>query len=193
MDIIEAETNPHEHEDPEAKIEESVSSRRRLKITAKDLKNYGYSPHCHRCDVHQLGQHSRAQYLRHSESCRTRIYEALRLAGSPRIANEDDKFRDNVKDRTPNEPNHANPSDKGPKKTLAKSDGAPESATPQDVPVDRDGDLEMVDDLDIGPKTVDMAQDDHFFEEINDDSMQTGDNYDDSHMSTMVDVWWICS
>ena len=137
MDSIEAETNPHDHADEDSKAEVAVTAHRRLKITGKDLKDHGYSPNCHRCEVHQLGQHSTAQYLRHSEACRTRIYEALRLAGSPRIVNADERPRDQLK-RTPNEPDPTRIEERVPRDIQTQNYG------------EADGDLEMTDDLDIG-------------------------------------------
>ena len=61
MDIIETEVNPHKQEDPDAKQEESIQAKRRLKITAKGLRDHGYSDKCPRCDVQNVGQYSRAK------------------------------------------------------------------------------------------------------------------------------------
>ena len=93
LDTIEAEPNPHDHATPlEQEEEEATDSslaRRRLRITAKDLKTHGYTASCPRCSLHQQGQHSRAGYMRHNETCRNRVYDALRAAGADKMNNAD--------------------------------------------------------------------------------------------------------
>ena len=89
MDLIETQVNPHEHEAMPEQTEKQVKARRQLKITGKDLRLHGYTATCPRFSLHQQGQHARANYLRHSEDCRTRMYEAMRLVGAEKMTQAD--------------------------------------------------------------------------------------------------------
>ena len=78
-----------EHEDPHAnadapKVDDSLPAEEeykralsRLKIMPTDLKKYGYSDQCPKCDAYRAKHPDRARVLKHTEVCRTRIYKAM--------------------------------------------------------------------------------------------------------------------
>ena len=67
--------------------EEARSSltRRRVRITHKDILTFGPSPNCPRCACHQRGAHRRARFHKHAEACRARICSRLREAGADKV------------------------------------------------------------------------------------------------------------
>ena len=89
LDGIETAMNPHGHGGPPAPTEEQARAHHRLKITGKDLKLHGFTDSCPRCALHKQGHHSRAKCIKHNAECRLRMYEAMRLVGSEKIANAD--------------------------------------------------------------------------------------------------------
>ena len=94
------------------------------------------------------------------------------LRGSPAcwIASHCERPRDQLKQRTPNEPDPTRIEERVPRDIQTQKYG------------EADGDLEMTDDLDIGQSAEVIVED--FVDIVNEDAMQT----DDSHMSVMVDV-----
>ena len=56
-----------------------------MKITLADLNRHGFADHCPRCGLHRTGQHARARFHKHTETCRARIYDALERAGSSKM------------------------------------------------------------------------------------------------------------
>ena len=69
--------------------------RRRVPITANDLIKYGLSDACAKCGAHKLNNPERAKHVKHSESCRARIYQRMREANDPKVVNAEaqDKAR----------------------------------------------------------------------------------------------------
>ena len=105
-DMIEEELHPHEHvsDDKATQHEdaEDVHLRRRLKITQKDLRDHGFSRGCPRCECHRKGQNGRASGMKHTEKCRSRIYEALKEAKSPKMENvSEDRVQTKAPRKTP--------------------------------------------------------------------------------------------
>ena len=98
---IEEEDNPHEHPEPTAGLEPegSVLESRRLKITLPDLRAHGFTDGCPKCVLHKKGEHMRAKNHNHTEKCRERVYEALRIVGSEkmRMAEQDNPRRTKTK------------------------------------------------------------------------------------------------
>ena len=95
---IEEDMDPHAHPDESAEssgADLNPSEPKRLKITLKDLKEHGYSDGCPKCSLHKRAEHRRARYHNHTETCRARVYEALRIVGSEKItlAESGDKGR----------------------------------------------------------------------------------------------------
>ena len=90
FDSLESKTDPHEFpaEDRQPDLGHDPT-RRRVKITLKDLQTYGYSPHCPKCALHRDGQHRRARFHGHTEQCRQRLYDLMSDAGENKIVNAD--------------------------------------------------------------------------------------------------------
>ena len=83
LDIIEQSQEPQAHARSEQEVEDvdvSGPKGRRMQVGWKQLQDYGYSDGCSRCSLHRQGLHQRAKQHRHSESCRSRIYRAMRDA-----------------------------------------------------------------------------------------------------------------
>ena len=78
FDVIEQDDEPHVHAEPVDDPEAESQGFRRLRITQDHMRLHGYSDGCPRCNLHQQGLHVRAKHLRHSEACRSRIYNAIK-------------------------------------------------------------------------------------------------------------------
>ena len=111
FDDIENATDPHRGppghrvDGPDSDDLEALS--RRVPILARDLRTHDYTPGCRRCDLLPAGQTIRARSHNHTEECRKRIYERMRLAMDPRILRADaDGVR--VREQSVDEPNLAN-------------------------------------------------------------------------------------
>ena len=102
VDTIEAEPEPHSFssaETPDESLDAKTASKRRLKITLRDLGRYMFSKNCPTCRLHSQGRHSAAQKVHHTEACRLRIYKAMQAANDPKILGPDSeqpKPRDDV-------------------------------------------------------------------------------------------------
>ena len=142
MDKIEESTDPHAHPEPEPVDENQDVGRqsRRLKLFDADVKKYGMTDSCQRCDYLRQNKPLLARGVRHNEECREKIYEALRAAGSERVqrADMDDQSRTSTKVRKPREPPaEPNPEDKPKDVEMpedAPSEPLPTPATPHDEP-----------------------------------------------------------
>ena len=76
-------------------VQDKVVSR--MHITIEDLNKYGFQANCSRCRLMQRGE--RRQGIKHTESCRKRIEDALRAAGDPRIAEADERLNTEMERR----------------------------------------------------------------------------------------------
>ena len=88
MDSIEEDPDPHAHPEPKP-MKQDGKAPKRLKIFDSDIKNFGYTEGCPRCDVAKKGQMIRARGVRHSEECRQRIDEQMREAGVVKLKRAD--------------------------------------------------------------------------------------------------------
>ena len=66
---------------------------RRLKIPHKDLRRVGYSASCPKCNLHQIGDHTRAANSNHTEQCRRRVYAELRKIGAKKLFDAEQQGR----------------------------------------------------------------------------------------------------
>ena len=105
LDVIEESTDPNAHPEP-AVAEDGDGSRqmRRLKIMDTDVRKFGFTDSCQRCQYMRQNQHALARGCRHSEECRERIYDAMREAGDAKINRADGEERTAVRPRRPVEP-----------------------------------------------------------------------------------------
>ena len=87
LNIIEEDIDPHAHpEEHDDKDVEKIETRR-LQISMKHLRDFGYTESCPRCAAHRSGNQQKAKRLRHTPACRKRVYQAIREAGGdPRDA-----------------------------------------------------------------------------------------------------------
>ena len=177
MDVIETAISPHEHGSPPVPTEEQARARRRLKITGKDLKLHGFTDSCPRCALHKQGHHSRAQYIKHNEECRLRMYEAMRLVGSEKITKADAEGEFRTRPLADREKS---------KSSLKKRPAVDElvDEVPVDPPEQPDVALEQADDLDI-PALVD---DDDMGDDAAEQDTPMEEILHSDEMSAMVDV-----
>ena len=184
-DKIEEEVSPHTHheerEDPEASERET----RRMQISYPQLRRYGYTDGCRRCELHKQGLNVRAKQLRHSELCRTRIYRAIKAEKG--IPPEEEERRPEPKPKQkPNEPKEKVPE--------------PVPETPRDAPMDQSPAEELevpVEAGDIGgSQDVDFMEDTtEFYKEVDNDFMGSADaevepdiDTDDHEMVALMDI-----
>ena len=113
-EAIEGTEAPHAHEEPDAveEDEDLTDAHRRLKITLKDLKEHGYSKLCPKCRWYEQDNAARAKKAKHSESCRARIYKALKEAGAAKMREVEEANPERLKARD------AEDGPKGPKKLV---------------------------------------------------------------------------
>ena len=89
MDRIEEETDPHTHPDPVAETAEAQRSGRRLRVFDNDVRKYGFTDSCQRCEFLRQGKNILARGTRHNEEYRGRIYDAMRLDGTEKMQRAD--------------------------------------------------------------------------------------------------------
>ena len=88
QDVIEEDPDPHNHPEP-APAEKPQRPPKRLKIYDADIKRFGYTEGCPRCNFVKRGQLVMAGGTRHNEECRQRLYEAMRDAGIEKLKRAD--------------------------------------------------------------------------------------------------------
>ena len=69
--------------------DDDEKTQRRIPILLRDLQAHGFIDGCTRCQLLKDGQTIRARSYDRTETCRSRIYQALRTAGDPRIVAAD--------------------------------------------------------------------------------------------------------
>ena len=86
-DSIESQKDPHTCSELDRCIayQEEPARARRVRITLSDIETHGFSDSCPRCALHATGEHRRARFHKHSEACRSRLYQSLLDAGSEKI------------------------------------------------------------------------------------------------------------
>ena len=186
-DKIEEDPDPHSHPEPKP-MDSEVTVSRRLKIFDSDVKKFGYTDRCPRCDFARKGQLIRARGVSHSEECRNRLYDAMREAGVEKMkrADMEDPARTKVQ----------------PKK-MAKKPEQPdvEENKPTDAPMelmDDAAEVHVDHDVEVHLGGDDMQDTTNFFSEVNDDADNNldvefdGDDVmepeDDHIMSQIMDV-----
>ena len=90
LDVIEEDIAPHEMVDAPTMEEQEDREIRvppRLRISLNDLKKFGFTPGCPKCNMHSANQHERARGMPHTEECRLRIYKAMENEGSQKLKN----------------------------------------------------------------------------------------------------------
>ena len=85
LDKIEETTKPHMHPDPEAEASDAARQARRLRILDADVRKYGYTKSCQRCEYLRQGRTLLARGARHNEECRDHTYEAMRKDGVDKV------------------------------------------------------------------------------------------------------------
>lgn len=74
IDSIEEADRPHAPpdlpQDADNDDQRLASDHRQLRITKRDLRRYGYTSHCPKCNLDKLNQDGRAQAFHHTERCR---------------------------------------------------------------------------------------------------------------------------
>ena len=155
MDVIEEDSDPHSHPEPQPSDAEARSPRR-LKIFDSDLRTFGYTEGCPRCEFVRKGQNLRARGARHNEECRHRLYEAMREAGVEKMKRAD--MEDSTRTLT--------------KKPKKKDEGIVDEPRIQESQVD-DAPMEPIDDTaqtqdaPVINESDDMLDTTNFYEEVN--------------------------
>ena len=149
MDKIEESPDPHTHPEP-SEAAEATRQIRRLKLFDADVKRFGLTNSCQRCEYIRQNKPCLARGVRHNEECQARICEALRAAGFERVQRADleDSSRTVTRSRKARDPLvDANVDDKPADAPMA--DGAPTEplpdiadATPNDEPTVHDYNVE---------------------------------------------------
>ena len=78
---------------------------RRVRIFDADVKKYGFTSSCPRCQALKESRHVQARGLRHNEECREFIYDSLRADGAEKVKHADlvDSSRTKTRARRPAE------------------------------------------------------------------------------------------
>ena len=153
QDAIEEQLEPHANRDDATDAAKDERLKARLKITAKDLREHGFTDGCRRCYLHRGGMHARARGTSHTEDCRARIYGAMRGKGSKRILRADAMDPDIV--RTRHQQPEVKPTGKSTLDEPKRSTAQPPSSRPVDMDADDHGD-----DKDCPPTEVRDVDDD---------------------------------
>ena len=106
MDRIEANSEPQTHPDPNVDTGAAARQVRRLRIMDTDVKKYGYTDSCPRCEYLKQNKLLLARGTRHNEECREHFYEAMREDGTEKLQRADleDSARTQTRSRKPKEP-----------------------------------------------------------------------------------------
>ena len=89
LDHIEEAADPHAHPQPAEPSSEDIQQMRRVRIVDADVKKYGYTDSCPRCQAIRENRNIQARGLRHNEDCRERIYDSLRADGAQKVKQAD--------------------------------------------------------------------------------------------------------
>ena len=185
LDQIEESTEPHTHPEPSGDAEELSRQGRRLRVLDADVRKYGLTETCQRCEYLRQGRDALARGVRHSEECRERIYDALRADGADKVKRADmaDESRTQTKSRR-KRLDQPNPDDMDAQPTAL--DDAPTEPMAED-PLERtphvnEPEDNIVDDTHNFYQEVDEAL------EVEWDGPDITDLEDEHMMTSMVDV-----
>ena len=73
LDHIEETVDPHAHPQPEVEPPEDSRQTRRLRIVDSDVRKYGFTDSCPRCQALRTNRGAHARGLRHNEECREHV------------------------------------------------------------------------------------------------------------------------
>ena len=194
LDRIEESADPQSHPDPVDGEQNESRQTRRVRVFDNDVKRYGYTGSCPRCQALRRGSNIVARALRHNEECRERIYEALRADGVRKVRDADltDTSRTQTRARRPpdarvQEPERAAPVDDQPVLTDEPRDSVVEMS---------DSNLQPTPQV-YKPKSEGWDDTYEFYKEVDDDADRldvdwTGEELQDSTgdhvMSPLMDV-----
>ena len=185
LDQIEESNEPHTHPEPSGDAEELSRQGRRLRVLDADVRKYGLTETCQRCEYLRQGRDALARGVRHSEECRERIYDALRADGADKVKRADmaDESRTQTKSRR-KRLDQPNPDDMDAQPTAL--DDAPTEPMAED-PLERtphvnEPEDNIVDDTHNFYQEVDEAL------EVEWDGPDITDLEDEHMMTSMVDV-----
>ena len=89
LDRIEEHAEPHVHPEPVTDAQDTPRQMRRLKLLDADIKRFGLTESCPRCEYLRQNKPLLARGVRHNEECRERIYEKLRESGAEKVQRAD--------------------------------------------------------------------------------------------------------
>ena len=89
LDHIEESRDPQAHPEVVEEVADEAQQMRRVRIFDGDVKKYGYTDSCPRCQAIKLNQHHRAKMMRHNEECREHVYDSLRADGAKKVLDAD--------------------------------------------------------------------------------------------------------
>ena len=144
LDHIEEASEPHAHPQPSGDTPDEPVQMRRVRLFDADVKKYGYTSSCPRCDALRNNRLVQARGLRHNEECRERIYNALRADGVQKVTQADssDSYRTKTKHRKPQDAKiDQKPQDDQP----VVSDAPEVPLVDMDDAVDNSGDVQIKD------------------------------------------------
>ena len=192
LDHIEEAADPHAHPQPEIEPPEDSRSSRRLRINDSDVRKYGFTRYCPRCQALRTNRAAHAKGLRHNEECREHIYDALRSAGAQKLKSAD--LVDPSRTQTRASKHDAKIDDRRIEDQPVVQD-APDTpiADMEDVREDVHVDMPpLIDDVDYDPPGMDDTAD--FYKEVDADpdlGANVGDVHDsdgDHFMNTVASI-----
>ena len=89
LDKIEESHAPHTHVESSDEPTDAPRQMRRLRIMDADVRRFGFTDSCQRCEYLKQNKPLLARGVRHNEDCREKIYDALRAAGSEKVQRAD--------------------------------------------------------------------------------------------------------
>lgn len=151
LDKLEAREAPHSFDAAVTDSDTSQAPWRTVRIAFADLKKYGFSDICPRRACHQTGSHARAKHHRHSETCRARIYQALRDDDASKVRSAPpERTSTSLKSILKKKTGDATASRDGASKDSALPSGKDSPLPAHDVP-NSDDDISRIDPADFGP------------------------------------------
>ena len=182
--FIEESGGPHEHADETGDADDiaigpAVTDQldRTLRITLKDLREYGFTPNCPRCTDLQDGRYKSTR--KHNNECRLRIYLAYQEHDHPKwqavkhLFKSDEDFHESQID-----------GEGAPSTPKPDQDPAPPPFGDATPPVTPHGDNLESNDIGLGEEQSPMDQSDTM---LNSDEMEIADLFLDSPDASMMD------
>ena len=127
--IDEIETQQQPHDQSRAPIGDGAEQRW-VQITRADVAKHGATTGCPTCAAHLGGHHERARCLKHTETCRERLYDALRADNSIKIKLADDAGGERTKTKHASDASASSPSPPTTGSPCFRSPGASSSTAP---------------------------------------------------------------